>query len=66
MVEKLSPEGQRLIQIEALLNTIRKENMFVAREIVEGMQRTITQMQHDEDKERTLDTLKPDWNRYLN
>ena len=66
MVEKLSPEGQRLIQIEALLNTIRKENMFVAREIVEGMQRTITRMQHDEDKERTLDTLKPDWNRYLN
>lgn len=66
VLKKLTPDDQKLLQVEELLETIRNENLFVAREIVEGMQRAITQMQHDEDKGRTLDTLTPDWDRYLN
>jgi len=66
LVKRLAPDGARQLQIEALLNTIRDENLFVAREIVEGMQRAIAQMLHDEEKGRKLESLKPDWNRMLN
>lgn len=66
VLKKLTPDDVRLLPVEQLLGTIRNENLFVAREIVEGMQRAIGQMQHDEDKERTLATLKPDWDKMLN
>ncbi len=66
LVSRLAPDDVRLLQIEQLLGTLRHENLFVAREIVEGMQRVITQMLHDEDKERKLSDLKPDWNKMLN
>lgn len=66
VLKKLTPDDIRLLQVEKLLETMRYENLFVAREIVEGMQRAISQMQHDEDKARPLDALKPDWDRYLN
>lgn len=66
VLKKLAVDDVGLLQMEALLGTLRDENLFVAREIVEGMQRAIMQMQHDEDKERKLDTLKPDWSKMLN
>lgn len=66
LVKKLCPNDDRLLQIEKLLNTVRNENLFVAREIIEGMNRAIEQMIYDELKSRKLDTLKADWERYLN
>lgn len=66
ILSKLTPDDIRLLQVSKLLETIRYENLFVSREIIEGMQRAITQMQHDEDRTRKLNSLKPDWDRYLN
>ncbi len=66
LVKKLCPEGVRQLQIEKWLTTLNGENLFVARELIEGANRAIQQMLHDEGKNRKLDTLTPDWNRYLN
>lgn len=66
VLKKLTVDDVRLLQIEQLLETIRHENLYVAREIVEGMQNAISQMQYDEEKGRTLDSFKPDWDRMLN
>lgn len=65
VVKKLTPNDERLLKIEALLQTVRNENLYVAREIVEGMIRAIEQMISDELKGRTLDTLLADWDKML-
>lgn len=66
LVKKLCPEGIRQLQIEKWLETVRKENLYVARELIEGATRAIAQMLHDEEKNRKLDTLNPEWDKYLN
>lgn len=66
MVTRLCPDGERETEIRELLDTVKSENLFVARELIEGMNRAIEQMTMDEMRNRTLDTLKADWDRYLN
>ncbi len=66
VVDKLSHESEeRRPKIEALLDVLTNENLYVTREIVEGMSRAIEQMVAEDLQGRTLDTLKPDWERYL-
>lgn len=66
LLKKLSPEGERLAEIAELLAVLDGENLYVAREIIEGMTRAIEQMIGDEMRSRNLDTLKADWERMLN
>ncbi len=66
LVDKLSYESEeRRPKIEALLNVLTDENLYVTREIIEGMSRAIDQMVAEDLQGRTLDTLKPDWEKYL-
>ena len=62
----LCQDGQRKNEISALLNTLKGENLYVAREIIEGMTRAIETMIIDEMRERNLKTLIPKWDVYLN
>ncbi len=66
LIKKLCPDGLRQLQIENWIGTVRGENLYVARELIEGASRAIAQMLHDEEQNRKMDTLKPDWNKYLN
>ncbi len=66
IISKLSPDDVRKPEIEKLFGTIKGENLFVAREIIEGMTRVIDQMTNDEMRERKLDSLKADWEKMLN
>lgn len=66
LVKKLTSEGERVLEIEALFDTLKGENLFVAREIIEGMTRAIDQMTMDEMRERPLNSLKADWPKMLN
>lgn len=66
LLKRLCPEGERKDEIEKLLKILEPENLFVAREIIEGMTRAIDQMISDEMRERKLGTLKADWDRMLN
>jgi hypothetical protein len=63
---KLCQDGERKDEIQTLLNTLKGENLFVAREIIEGMTRAIETMIVEEMRSRKLDTLKIGWDRYLN
>ena len=62
----LTTDGERVEEIATLLSTLQGENLFVAREIIEGMTRAIETMITTEMRERNLDTLKPDWTKFLN
>ena len=62
---RITPTDDRKVEVEALLNTLKDENVFVAREIVEGMGRAIDQMVNDEMKNRKLDSLTADWDKML-
>lgn len=66
LVDRLCKDGERKEEVETLLATLESENLFVAREIVEGMSNAIEQMILDEMQARNLDTLSPDWERMLN
>lgn len=66
LLHKLCPDGERQAEIEALLDSLGDENLFVVRELVEGMSNAIEQMILDEMQDRKLDSLSPDWNRMLN
>lgn len=66
VIKKLSPDDVKLLELEALFNTIRHENLFVAREIIEGMTRAIQQAEMEASREKKLDDLKFEWGRYLN
>jgi len=61
----LCSDGERSDEIKKLLDTLNGENLYVAREIIEGATRAIDQATTDEMKERSLSTLKTDWDRYL-
>lgn len=62
----LCSDGERSDEIKKLLDTLNGENLYVAREIIEGTTRMIEQAMTDEMRERNLSTLKTDWDRYLN
>lgn len=66
LVVKLCPDDKRVIEITELLSTLENENLFVAREIIEGMTRAIEAMITEEMRERNLDSLTPNWDKYLN
>lgn len=65
LVKKLCPDDERVIQVEKLLTIFDDETLFVSREIIEGMKAAIEQMIIGELQTRKLDTLKPDWKKYL-
>lgn len=66
LLDKLTSDGQRVDEIARLLNTLADENLFVAREIIEGMTQAISVMITQEMQNRTLDTLQANWGEYLN
>lgn len=65
IVEKLCPDDERLLKIEALISLFDNQSLFETRGHLESMRALITQMQSDEMKSRGLDTMNPDWDRYL-
>ena len=66
ILKKLSPNGEREAEVKVMLDAFDEENLFVAREIIEGMTGAITQMINDEMQGRKLDTFKPNWDKMLN
>lgn len=62
----LCTDGEREDKIEKLLATLHEENLFTAREIIEGMNRAIGAMKYEEMKGRNLATLKTNWEGHLN
>lgn len=66
MLERLCKDGERKEEVQKLLSVLEGENLFVAREIIEGITRAIDQMVLDEMRNRKLETLSADWDRMLN
>lgn len=66
LVKKLAPNDERLLQIEKLMDIFNEQSLFEARGHLESMKAVIEQMKIDEMMKRKLDTLTPDWDRYLN
>lgn len=66
MLKRLCPDGARAKEVLALLGTLDGENLFIAREVVEGMTNAINQMIQDEMQNRTLNSFEPDWERMMN
>lgn len=65
MIKKLAPNDERVLQIEKLLGIFDDHTLFDARGHFESMRAVIEQMKIDEMQKRKLDTLVPDWDRYL-
>lgn len=61
----LCKDGERTKEIEKLLEVFNEENLFTARELIEGMTRAIKAMTTEEMRERKLDTLKTNWEKHL-
>ncbi len=66
VLSKLDPEKERGLRMEQLILLFDKQTLFKTRSYVEGMKAVIEQMKIDDVQNRTLDTLKLDWDRYLN
>ncbi len=66
LVRRLTPDDVRLLEIEKLFATLKGENLFVAREIIEGISRAIEHMVLKDLQGRKLDTLNADWQTMLN
>ncbi len=66
VLKKLCPDGAREKEIGTMLDIFLTENLFVTREIVEGMSNAIEQMIYDDMQNRTLNSFTPDWARMLN
>ncbi len=66
LLEKLCADGERQKEVSALLQTLHGENLFTAREMIEGMTRAIEAMITTEMRERKLDTLQTQWDKFLN
>lgn len=66
LLERLCPNDERKEEVKKLLSTITGENLFVSREIIEGMTRAIDTMILNDMKGRKLDTLNADWDKFLN
>ncbi len=62
----LCTDGLRVEEIRALLETLKDENLFVSREIIEGMTRVIEASITEEMRQRPLSALKTNWTGYLN
>lgn len=62
----LCADGERKEEVRKLLESVKDESLFDAREIIEGMTNAIEMMIREEMSGRKLDTLKADWTKYLN
>lgn len=65
LVRKLAPSDERLLQVERLIDIFYDHTLFEARGHFESMRAVIEQMKTDEMQKRKLDTMIPDWDRYL-
>lgn len=66
VLKGLSPDGERKEEISALLDIFSGETLFVSREIIEGAKQAIDQAINDEMRERKLNDIKFNWDKYLN
>ncbi len=66
LLDKLTVDGERVEEITELLNTFNGENLFVTREIIEGMNHAVDHMINSDMQGRKLETLNPDWDLMLN
>lgn len=66
LLKKLCPNGDRETEVKALLSVFNGEDLFVSRELIEGMTNAIDHMLHKENQNRTLNSLIPDWDSMLN
>lgn len=66
LLERLCPDGVRRNEVMALLTTVENENVFVAKEILGGMENALNQIVNDDLKNRKLEDLPVDWNKMLN
>lgn len=62
----LCQDGERKEEIMKLLEVFNGENLFTARELVEGMTSAIDKMIREDMQGRKLETLNADWARFLN
>src|SRR4051812_15490921 len=65
LLKVLTKDGERVGEITELLASLEKENLFVAREIIEGMNNAIAQMVQDDLTKKKLSDFDPDWDRML-
>ena len=65
LLEKLAVEKEREAALKELLDIFERENLFVSKELIEGMSHAIDQMITDEMRGRKLDTLSVNWDRIL-
>lgn len=65
LLEKIAIGKDREPELKKLLDIFERENLFVSKELIEGMSHAIDQMINDEMRSRKLDTLPVDWNRIL-
>lgn len=62
LIEGLCKEDEtRKQEITELFDTLNSEDFYVAREIIEGMNRAIDHTLAMENRDRTLSTLNPNW-----
>lgn len=62
----LCQDGERSEEIKALLEVFKDENLFITRELIEGMTGAIERMIVMDNRNKTLDSFKPDWALFLN
>lgn len=65
IVRKLCPNDERVIAVENLISIFDDISLFDARGHFESMRAVLQQMVTDEMTKRKLDTMTPDWDRYL-
>lgn len=65
LVKKLCPDGEREKEVRELLVTLSAETLYDAKVLVEGLSNSIEYMLQSELKDRTLNSLEPDWDKIL-
>lgn len=66
IVKKLCPNDERLLQMEKLMSVFDGLSLFETRGHFESMKAVIEQMKIEDMQKRTLATLRPHWEKYLN
>lgn len=66
LIQKLCPDNERVLEIEQLISNFEDLTLFETRGHFESMKAVIEQMKMDDMRSRKLETLTPDWDRYLN
>ena len=66
LLERLCPDGVRRDEVLKLLTAVENDNVFVAKEILGGMENVLSQVINDDLKTRKLDDLPVDWDKMLN